>query len=220
MNNYGLPSNVLALGQLPDLRDMIAGKSQDPQSSGQPDFRDLLTILILSSFNTQTADGGESLFNAGGGGMNQLMMPLMVTLLEQLTARQVEVQPPASLPKSQPKPEGLPIKGHLTQRSHAGHIALDFGAPVGTPVHATMDGKVVYAGWNDQGYGNLVIVENGAFRTYYAHLSKVPVKVGKTISAGGVIGRSGNTGNSTGPHLHYEVRKNGRAINPTKFTLG
>jgi murein DD-endopeptidase MepM/ murein hydrolase activator NlpD len=66
----------------------------------------------------------------------------------------------------------------------------------------------------------LVIVENGAYRTYYAHLSSIPVSVGDTVKAGTTIGLSGNTGNSTGPHLHYEIRKNLVAIDPTALTLG
>jgi murein DD-endopeptidase MepM/ murein hydrolase activator NlpD len=99
-------------------------------------------------------------------------------------------------------------------------MAFDFGIPVGTTVKSTMDGNVVYAGWNDQGYGNLVIVENGAYRTYYAHLSSIPVSVGDQVTAGTTIGLSGNTGNSTGPHLHYEIRKNKVAIDPTSYMLG
>jgi murein DD-endopeptidase MepM/ murein hydrolase activator NlpD len=98
-------------------------------------------------------------------------------------------------------------------------VALDFGIPVGTDVQATMDGKVVYAGWNTEGYGNLVIVENGPYRTFFAHLSQIPVNVGDQIRKGDVVGLSGNTGNSTGPHVHYEVRLNGAAIDPTGFTL-
>ena len=89
--------------------------------------------------------------------------------------------------------------------------------PICPPLN--LDGRVVYAGWNDQGYGNLVIIENGPYRVYFAHLSKIPVKVGEKVTAGTIIGYSGNTGNSTGPHLHYEVRKNGYAIDPTSFTL-
>lgn len=118
------------------------------------------------------------------------------------------------------EPHGRPIGGVLTQRFHSGHNGLDFGIPTGTPVQSTMNGKVVYAGWNNQGYGNLVIVENGAYRTYYAHLSEVPVRIGDRVSAGDTIGLSGNTGNSTGPHLHYEIRVNMRAIDPTGQTLG
>jgi murein DD-endopeptidase MepM/ murein hydrolase activator NlpD len=112
------------------------------------------------------------------------------------------------------------VEGVLTQDYHPGHNGLDFGVVVGTSVKATMDGHVVYAGWNDQGYGNLVIVENGAYQTYYAHLSSIPVAVGDKVTAGSTIGLSGNTGHSTGPHLHYEIRKNNIPIDPTSVTLG
>jgi len=177
--------------------------------------------MLLSNFSL----GGDTNTGFGGIDVNQIMAPLMVTLLEQLLAQQVagqdkvhnEIQTQA--PPSRPTPQGMPIKGRLTQRAHKGHMALDFGAPVGTPVRATMDGKVVYAGWNNQGYGKLVIVENGPYRTYFAHLSKIPVQVGQSVRAGEIVGKSGNTGNSTGPHLHYEVRRHGKAIDPTKFTL-
>lgn len=121
---------------------------------------------------------------------------------------------------SQPEPSGRPVAGPITQNPHTGHTAFDIGIPVGTSIKSTMDGNVVYAGWNDQGYGNLVIVENGAYRTYYAHLSSIPVSVGDQVTAGTVIGLSGNTGNSTGPHLHYEIRKNKVAIDPTASMLG
>ncbi len=82
-----------------------------------------------------------------------------------------------------------------------------------------MDGTITYAGWNDEGYGNLVVVENGPYKVYYGHLSQIPVEVGQTVSAGDVIGISGNTGNSTGPHLHYEVRINDERVDPASFTL-
>jgi murein DD-endopeptidase MepM/ murein hydrolase activator NlpD len=108
----------------------------------------------------------------------------------------------------------------LTQNFHSGHTGIDLAVVVGTPVKATMDGKVISAGWNTQGYGNLVIVENGAYKTYYAHLSSIPVAVGDTVTAGELVGLSGSTGNSTGPHLHYEIRKNNVPIDPTSVTLG
>ncbi len=116
-------------------------------------------------------------------------------------------------------PSGRPVGGPVTNTFHPGHNGIDFGIPVGTEIKATMSGKVVYAGWNSQGYGNLVIVENGPYRTYFAHLSRIPVKIGDTVASGSVVGISGNTGNSTGPHLHYEVRKNQYVIDPSSFTL-
>jgi murein DD-endopeptidase MepM/ murein hydrolase activator NlpD len=119
---------------------------------------------------------------------------------------------------SKPTPSGWPVTGRISQEPRAGHMAFDIAVPVGTPIKTTMDGKVVYAGWNNQGYGNLVIVENGGYRTYYAHLSSIPVSVGDQVAAGTVIGLSGNTGNSTGPHLHYEIRQNKVVINPSGLT--
>jgi murein DD-endopeptidase MepM/ murein hydrolase activator NlpD len=120
-----------------------------------------------------------------------------------------------------PVPSGLPVSGYrLTQNFHPGHTGIDLAVVVGTPVKTTMDGKVIHAGWNTQGYGNLVIVENGEYRTYYAHLSSIPVSVGDTVKAGTTIGLSGNTGNSTGPHLHYEIRRNKVAIDPASATFG
>jgi len=116
-------------------------------------------------------------------------------------------------------PSGRPVGGVVTNTFHPGHNGIDFGVPIGTKVQATMGGKVIYAGWNDQGYGNLVIVENGPYRTFFAHLSQVPVKVGQEVAAGSVVGISGSTGNSTGPHVHYEVRKDLKVIDQTSFTL-
>lgn len=200
-------------------------ESSARESKGQADpinksdFRQLLTLVLLSNMVSQ----GSSSAQSNDFGMSNLMAPLMLTLFEKLLADQVETVefPQTTAASSQPvnAPRGLPVKGRLTQGSHSGHVALDFGVPIGTPVKATLDGKVVYAGWNDQGYGNLVIVENGPYRVYFAHLSKIPVKVGEKVTAGTIIGYSGNTGNSTGPHLHYEVRKNGQPIDPTSFTL-
>ena len=106
------------------------------------------------------------------------------------------------------------MAGPVSQSAHAGHQAMDLAVPVGTPVRATMDGQVAFAGWNTEGYGNLVIVENGAYRTYYAHLDSLPVAAGQQVTAGQIVGLSGNTGNSTGPHVHYEVRLNGTPIDP------
>ncbi len=97
------------------------------------------------------------------------------------------------------------------------HEGLDLGAPTGTPVEATGDGQVVWAGWRDR-YGNLVEIDHGnGLHTRYGHLSKVMVMVGAKIARGTVIGLVGETGRTTGPHLHYEVRMGDQATNPMKF---
>ena len=194
---------------------------------------DSSTADIISSFkdimSTMMMSGGSSAEQQSSSGLGDLMTPLlMIILLEKLVESQMEQDEPVSSVQGEvavnqgPKtePSGRPVGGVLTQNFHPGHNGLDFGIVVGTPVEATMDGKVVHAGWNNQGYGNLVIVDNGTYKTYYAHLSSIPVSVGDSVTAGTTIGLSGNTGNSTGPHLHYEIRQNNVPIDPTSATLG
>lgn len=97
------------------------------------------------------------------------------------------------------------------------HSGLDFRAATGTAVHATAAGKVVKAGWNG-GYGQMVEIDHGnGLSTRYGHLSDIQVSEGQTVALGAVIGRSGSTGRSTGPHLHYEVRRQGDAVDPLTF---
>lgn len=104
-----------------------------------------------------------------------------------------------------------PIGGVITQRFSWYHTGVDIAAPMGTPVLAADSGKVIVAGWPDSsGYGNRVEIDHGnGFVTLYAHLSKVYVGVGQTVKRGDQVGAEGSTGRSTGPHLHFEVRKNG-----------
>lgn len=98
------------------------------------------------------------------------------------------------------------------------HEGIDFTATVGTDIYATGDGVVAKIEYSRRGYGNLIIINHGfGYETVYAHLSKMNVKPGQKVKRGQVIGYVGNTGKSTSPHLHYEVRKNGRAIDPINF---
>jgi murein DD-endopeptidase MepM/ murein hydrolase activator NlpD len=97
------------------------------------------------------------------------------------------------------------------------HPGIDFRGAKGDPVHVTADGDVVFTG-RKGGYGNCIIVQHkNDFQTLYGHLSHIDVKEGQSIKTGDVIGEVGSTGRSTGTHLHYEVRKNGKPINPVKF---
>jgi murein DD-endopeptidase MepM/ murein hydrolase activator NlpD len=97
------------------------------------------------------------------------------------------------------------------------HRGVDFAGPVGTPLHATADGVVVHAGWSS-GYGRLVKIKHAfGIETRYAHLSKIIVKEGQKVSRGQRIGDMGASGRVTGPHLHYEVRVDGKAVNPMIF---
>lgn len=97
------------------------------------------------------------------------------------------------------------------------HSGMDFRAPTGMPAKVTAPGVVVKAGWNG-GYGRMVEVDHGnGFATRYGHLSKINVTVGERLNTGDVIGKTGSSGRSTGPHLHYEIRQNGEAIDPLRF---
>lgn len=99
------------------------------------------------------------------------------------------------------------------------HSGIDLAAPTGTPVYATADGVVSKAEWYSS-YGLYISVEHGAsLQTRYAHLSRLAVAAGDTVSKGDLIGYVGSTGRSTGPHLHYEVRVDGVAVNPIPYMM-
>ena len=98
------------------------------------------------------------------------------------------------------------------------HEGLDFSAPIGTEIYVTGDGVVKTVHKSAIGYGNYVEVDHGfGYTTLYAHMSEFKVRVGQKVKRGEVIGFVGNTGKSTGPHLHYEVRIKGKAVNPTHY---
>src|SRR3569832_60382 len=104
---------------------------------------------------------------------------------------------------------------------HAGaamHPGIDLAGAYGTPIYATAEGTVLRAGWNCGGYGNLVEIDHGrGITTRYGHMSAILVHPGDHVTRGQQVGRMGSTGRSTGNHLHYEVRIDGRAVNPIPF---
>uniref|UniRef100_UPI003F4C6B7D peptidoglycan DD-metalloendopeptidase family protein n=1 Tax=Brachyspira catarrhinii TaxID=2528966 RepID=UPI003F4C6B7D len=105
-----------------------------------------------------------------------------------------------------------PITGVRTK-----HMGVDIPGRLNTPVYAARKGKVIFAGYSG-GYGNLVIVRHDkGYTTYYGHLNSITTKAGATVGVGVMIGRMGSTGRSTGSHLHFEVRRNGVALNPADF---
>ncbi|MDE3252181.1 MAG: M23 family metallopeptidase [Bacteroidota bacterium] len=98
------------------------------------------------------------------------------------------------------------------------HQGLDFSAPIGTPIYATADGKVVDAGFNTGGYGNRVVINHGfGYETLYGHMVRIKARVGEMVKRGEVIGYVGNSGKSTAPHCHYEVHKRGIAVDPIYY---
>ena len=117
-----------------------------------------------------------------------------------------------------------PVSGHITSRFGANesirdhtHKGMDIAAPKGTPIKAAASGTITYAGWMS-GYGYLVRISHGnGIETYYGHCSKLYVSKGDTVEAGDTIAAVGSTGNSTGNHLHFEIRKNGKQVNPQTY---
>jgi len=124
-------------------------------------------------------------------------------------------------------PIGRPCQGYISSGfgrrkdpftgKPAFHTGIDIVSYPGTPVRATADGKVIYAG-RHPGYGKVVVIRHGfGYSTLYGHLQKIKVRAGQKVRRGEVIGYLGSTGRSTGPHLHYEVRRYGRYLNPSKY---
>ncbi|MBS3949384.1 MAG: M23 family metallopeptidase [Peptococcaceae bacterium] len=131
--------------------------------------------------------------------------------------RAKDVATPSLWPTSGTVTSGFGYRRSPFGSSREFHSGLDIGAAKGTRVYATANGVVRMANYNG-GYGNVIFVDHGyGFSTVYAHLSKLNVKVGQQVIKGQLIGLVGNTGASTGPHLHYEVRVSGVAVNPTKY---
>ena len=127
-------------------------------------------------------------------------------------------------------PKGLPVEGRISSyygiRRHPVngaeefHTGLDISASSGNPVRTTADGIVSFSGWSG-GNGYLVVLEHGhGFSTFYAHNKKNIVEVGQKVKRGDVIGYVGTTGSSTGPHVHYEIWKDGKHVNPKQYIGG
>ena len=113
---------------------------------------------------------------------------------------------------------GFGVRSDPFRGRAAMHGGIDLAGPIGTPVYATADGIVGRSEWNSGGYGNLVEIDHGqGIQTRYGHLSRLIAQPGQRVRRGDLIGLMGSTGRSTGNHLHYEVRIDGRAVNPVPF---
>ncbi len=171
---------------------------------------------------------------------NDIPDDLSLKIGQQLIVPDGSLQPPAESPSAPSSPIGHPSSGYLAEwptnsypapggisfiwPTHSVgisqgfswyHPGLDLPNPQEPPVVASSGGSVVYAGWDTTGYGNRIDIDNGGgYLTRYAHLSHIYVTVGEQVSQGQQIGQMGSTGRSTGPHLHFEIRFNGIAVNP------
>lgn len=113
---------------------------------------------------------------------------------------------------------GYGMRIHPIYKTFKMHTGMDFTAPVGTEIRATGNGTVARVEFNGRGYGNNVVINHGfGYSTLYGHMSKMVVRPGQHVNRGDLIGYVGNSGTSTGPHLHYEVHRGGNPVNPVNF---
>jgi murein DD-endopeptidase MepM/ murein hydrolase activator NlpD/LysM repeat protein len=168
-----------------------------------------------------------SLVQGGDGSFLEYMLEQPITVSPASTFARGGVRTtqvgPSAVPNDWPYGSGdfaWPVYGWLSQGYRGDHRAIDVAAPTGTFVTAADRGVVVRAGWNDQGYGNFVVIDHNIdYVTLYAHLAEVFVKESDVVRQGQVIGSVGSSGNSTGPHLHFEIRDFGRRINPLEMLM-
>ncbi len=178
------------------------------------DVNDVLALPAngLSDASTPLATG-QNLIVPGGS------KPRVIVRAPAPAAR--AIARPAAAPANAPVGRGhfvWPTSGSVTQGYRSLHHALDIAAPMGTPVHAADSGYVLLAGWSNDGYGNHIMIDHGnGYVTLYGHLSRIAVQPGQAVQQGDPIGNVGSTGNSTGPHLHFEIRQNNYGLNPYDF---
>jgi len=145
---------------------------------------------------------------------NEKLAAKMVDQILELGAWRIAVQ---KIPFAHPLNETFQYTSGFGPRWGTMHYGTDMAAKHGSAILATADGVINFAGW-EKGYGKLIKIKHDfGYVTRYAHLSKISVSVGQRISQGDRIGKMGNTGRSTGTHLHYEIRRNGKPINPMKY---
>jgi len=205
-----------------------AGRIEAAVSSATAEQRGIVSRLVTSRDTLVAARRAKSATLASIESDRDSTLAEIDALEQQsaaLAARIREAQrrspAPAVAPSGGSGVLGWPVSGPVTSsygiRWGRMHEGIDIAVGEGTPVHAAAAGTVIYAAWMS-GYGNLVVVDHGnGLSTAYAHNSSLAVSVGQSVAAGEIVSYSGNTGNSTGPHVHFEVRVNGSAVDPLGY---
>ena len=205
--------NELIFRQIEDAMNVSMGPLDKMfRASGQDPER------IMSVIRQGYAGYGGPLTSMSTRGLapteNEARAIAIIKELDELNLYRIAVE---KLPYSHPVRSAHRFTSGFGRRWGRMHYGSDFAAPHGTPIYATADGVITKAGWAT-GYGRLIKIKHDfGIETRYAHLSKIRVKVGQKVSRGDRIGDMGNTGRSTGTHLHYEIRVNGNAVNPMKY---
>ncbi|MFO6431170.1 M23 family metallopeptidase [Erythrobacter sp. W302b] len=181
-----------------------------PLREGQPEVVDTGDARFKSLFSSWTAMERTSPTLGTGAEVTAYSSPIP----------QRAVSVPSRMPlEGAALTSGFGMRTHPVLGGRRAHTGIDLAAPTGTPVYATADGVVSRADWYSS-YGLYISVEHGAsMQTRYAHLSRLAVAAGDNVKKGDLIGYVGSTGRSTGPHLHYEVRVDGVAVNPIPYMV-
>jgi murein DD-endopeptidase MepM/ murein hydrolase activator NlpD len=223
-----------------DRMDLLATALEDIRERDDHIYRVIFEAEPIPKTVREAAFGGSDRYAQYRGFQNTQLISETMQRLDQLT-RQLYVQSKsydevfemaknktdmlASIPAIVPIARGTErlVSGygyriHPIYNVRRMHTGVDFTAPTGTPIYATGNGVVVDADKNNHGYGRMVLIDHGyGYQTLYAHLSQIQVKPGQEIKRGEVIGLVGNSGISKAPHLHYEVIRNGRKVNPIGY---
>jgi murein DD-endopeptidase MepM/ murein hydrolase activator NlpD len=244
-SHFGAKTNPVEIARLRSENEKLRGVNREFESSIRK-LQDQLTsyedrtrqLAIVAGIATLGDSGGPAEAGIGGGtpvdeiGSDDLpALPEMATRMKQMDgtlnavaatfqqrARWIS-QTPAITPVKGIFTSGFGSRSDPLTHGHGNHQGVDIAAAPGQPVRASADGIVMRAG-NLGGLGNAIFVAHGyGITTRYGHLSKIEVRPGQRVKRGDVIGRVGNTGRSTGYHLHYEVRQDGEPVNPLAYIL-
>ena len=198
---------------------MIVGASASPAFANSAAAADIAAPLRAAAAAKPSALGsGDSEFRQLFASWQSLDTTIVSTAVPTIRRSLTGISIPSRMPlDSASLTSGFGMRVHPILGVRRGHKGIDLASPVGTPIRATADGVVGRADWFSS-YGLYVSLEHGGnLETRYGHMSRLNVAAGQTVHKGDVIGYVGTTGRSTGPHLHYEVRVAGEAVNPVPY---
>lgn len=207
-------------------RDRMLGQLEDAvQMSFSPLERmfdnvgldvDSLLANVRRNYSGSGGLGGTALFTETLEGMDATDLRLQRLMQELDTVQMLNIAG-TNIPMIMPVRTATRMSSPYGMRNGKMHKGVDMAGPTGTPLYATADGTVIFAGWQS-GYGKVVKIQHDfGYVTVYAHQNKIHVTKGQRVSRGERIGDMGNTGRSSGPHVHYEIQRNGTAVNPMTY---
>ena len=217
--NMGTKSHLLQ----EELLDHICCEIEERMNSGQV-FETAVEIAFAQFTKTEVQalerHTHQLLYQKSNPIMKILALSSLALLLYFPASFGLQQDPPSIRPIAQQYDvsSGFGMRLHPILKTKILHKGIDFVAPIGTPVKATGIGKVKQIKLHKDGYGKHIIIDHGdGYESWYAQLSEIDVTEGQEIKKGEVIGKVGSSGASTGPHLHYEVRKDGKSLDPAEF---